>query len=943
MVTTYDQNLKAHVTTDANKKVRHIRHSQEFFISNKKTPSLSGIEYLQTISDSLQIPKEQLKSIQKKVSFLEPREQGIEYQLNEEKQLFDSTTISYYQTYKNVPVWRKGLSVKIKQNPYRVVGATINTEDELEGTLPSKSIIERYKRRSNLISSSKSKRLTARQQEDNTSFILNALGIGKGMKFRAKKSEGPRKKLILEPLNGRLFIYKYDSTKRYAGNADPPDEKQMKEKNSLEAHGPAFIKIPPISGQIQNGRAYLVAEIIFKYPLGSRDEMVWLVLIELETNSILYIEPMTLGVNGLVFRRDPIVKTGDLTITSDKGNTILNPHRDNLTLNDLDSPSGGTQDLRGTFVVIQDIEFPGITPPTALNGTDFTYEVRTNNFSAINAYYHQTELFRTIESLGFPHRTYFDGTNFPIPVDHRGVNSTNCPNGDCINAHWSSNGRGGTDHLCYALCDTTNFANPLGRAVDPWVHWHEMGGHGTLGDFVDSGSFGFAHSAGDGLAAIQMDPESALRGKPERFRYAPFRPFTTERRFDRDVAAGWAWGGGTNDDGDYGSEQILATCHFRIYRSIGGDHENLGRRLFASRMATYLILRTISNLTPGTNPDDAEIWCEEMQDTDLEDWTSEGISGGAYNKVIRWAFEKQGCYQPAGAPSPVTTAGSPPEIDVYINDGRNGEYEFQAIHWHNMSMWNRSNPDGLSGHQNGREGVTNHMYGKVKNRGTSAAKDVNVRSFHCLPGAGLRWPADFTEMSPIGGLTLPSLGANNTEEITVGPFEWTPNVNVHGHDCALMVVSTEGDPSNIDNLTGSEIIEEWRLVPNDNNVGQRNVVIVPGGGGGEGLMQGLHKHVFFVGNSLPRKAIMELKVELPALLTTTGWKLNFEGIDDNNEVELKPGEKRKIVIDLVAGNDFTKDQVRNSTDRNITIYLYGNDMSLGGMTYQLDPDMKESL
>jgi len=255
MVTTYDQNLKAHVTTDGNRKVRHIRHSQEFFLSNEKTHSLSGIEYLQTISDSLQIPKEQLKSIQKKVSFLEPREQGIEYQLNEEKQLFDSTTISYYQTYKNVPVWRKGLSVKIKQNPYRVVGATINTEDELEGTLPSKSIIERYKKRSSLVASSKSKRLTARQQEDNTSFILNALGISKRMKFRVKKSEGPRKKLILEPLNGRLFIYKYDSTKRYAGSADPPDEKQMKEKISLEAHGPAFIKIPPVSDQIQNGRA----------------------------------------------------------------------------------------------------------------------------------------------------------------------------------------------------------------------------------------------------------------------------------------------------------------------------------------------------------------------------------------------------------------------------------------------------------------------------------------------------------------------------------------------------------------------------------------------------------------------------------------------------------------------------------------------------------------
>jgi zinc metalloprotease ZmpB len=108
----------------------------------------------------------------------------------------------------------------------------------------------------------------------------------------------------------------------------------------------------------------------------------------------------------------------------------------------------------------------------------------------------------------------------------------------------------------------------------------------------------------------------------------------------------------------------------------------------------------LRNLTPVTNPSNAEQWCEEMQDTDLEDWTSEGLSGGAYNKVIRWAFEKQGSYQPAGAPTPVTTAGAPPAVDVHINDGRNGEYQFQAVHWQNMSMWNRNSPDGLPGHQN---------------------------------------------------------------------------------------------------------------------------------------------------------------------------------------------------------------------------------------------------
>jgi zinc metalloprotease ZmpB len=539
-------------------------------------------------------------------------------------------------------------------------------------------------------------------------------------------------------------------------------------------------------------------------------------------------------------------------------------------------------------------------------------------------------LFRVIEDLGFPISSYFDGTTFPIPVDHRGLGSQ-------INAHWVPNGTGGTDHMCYALCDMTNPTEPLGRAVDPWVHWHEMGGHGTLGDHVGSGLLGFAHSAGDGLAAIQNDPESALRALPERFRYAPFRPFTIERRFDRPVPA-WAWGSPvvldamgnlvTGDDGNYGSEQILATCHFRIYRSIGGDHANVARRNFASRVVTYLILRTIGNLTAATNPIDAEVWCEEMQDTDLENWTSEGLSGGAYNKVIRWAFEEQGSY-----------SGNPPQVDVYIDDGRSGEYQFQAVHWHNTSMWNRNSPDGLSGHQNAVSGATNYMYVKVKNRGTSAASNVVVKGYHCLPGAGLTWPVDFTAMSPAAGLSVSSIGANSSQEVTLGPFEWVPNENVYGHDCVLMIASAAGDPSNVDNFTGTETIEEWRLVPHDNNIGQRNVTIVPGGGGGEALISAIDGAVFFAGNSFNRPARMELRVEMPKVLASRGWSLDLG--DGGEAFRLKPGEKRRIRLKLVAGNPFTTDDIRSTGDRDIKVDLYANDMVLGGMTYHLDPELNE--
>jgi zinc metalloprotease ZmpB len=35
----------------------------------------------------------------------------------------------------------------------------------------------------------------------------------------------------------------------------------------------------------------------------------------------------------------------------------------------------------------------------------------------------------------------------------------------------------------------------------------------------------------------------------------------------------------------------------------------------------------------------------------------------------------------------------------------------------------------------------------------------------------------------------------------------------------LMIVSATGDPRNVDTFTAGDVIPEWRLVPNDNNVG----------------------------------------------------------------------------------------------------------------------------
>lgn len=939
MPTFYDDQLKAQVTTDEHGGVTHIRHSQESYYSESNDPLEAARTYVRTFAGVLSLGESEVDQLHVPVQALEPLQQDVRYRLEGDKALFDGATISFAQTFFDVPVFRRGISIKIKQGPARVVAVANNVEADLRGELPGADPIERYQRLfrggagflPHVAPGEGEDTAIPDEVREAAAEARTALGLG-------QREESDEESLATGLLNGRFVAYRYNPQRRYAGTPGPdrPTPVGEDDRANHESGTPPLPDLPPVDDGIETGRTYLCAELIVRQSETPHGDLVWLVLRELETGSILYIECQTCFVNGLVFRIDPNVGSGDLTVTSGDGNAILQNHVSSEVLHHLNPPAGGVvQLLRGTYVSVQNVEAPAIAPPNRPPGANFDYVPRSDHFAAVNAYYHQTELFRRIADLGFPVATYFDGTTFPIPVDHRGHPGMDGL-GLAINAHWSPNGSGGTHHMCYALCDQTNLTEPLGRSVDPWVHWHEMGGHGTLGDHAGGGLLGFAHSHGDGLAALQMDPDSALRGVPQRFDYAPFHP-TLTRRFDRT----WPWGSAQDNGNDgYGAEQILATCHFRFYRSIGGDHPDAGRRRFASRAATYLILRATGELTPVTNPNNthpvtmafvpgrgAQLWCEELQDADLENWTSEGLSGGAYNKVIRWAFEEQGSY-----------GGLPPAVDVYIDDGRGGEYPFQHVHWANMSMWNRNTPDGLPDHQNAVSDTTNYFYARIRNRGTSASGTVTVQGYHCLPGAGLVWPNDFTTMTPAAGLTTPSVPANSSNEAVVGPFQWVPNENALGHDCVLMIATTAGDPSNVSHFTGSESIQEWRLVPNDNNVGQRNVTVVPGGGGLEALVSSMAGAVFVAGNNLTRHAVMELKVTMPTVLADRGWSLD---IDDVGRFQLKPGEKRTLQLRLVPGAAFTAADLRAAGDQRIDVRLLADGMELGGVQYTVDPDLKE--
>ncbi|MES9833404.1 MAG: choice-of-anchor D domain-containing protein [Candidatus Thiodiazotropha sp. DIVDIV] len=791
-----ETDLNATITRDDSGTIRALT----FADNNSSTPNnTSAKSHLRRLAGEIGIDIAELRELDRHATHAEPKKSGPSFHLADKKRFFDTTTYVYAQTYLNTPVWDAGITATRNDITGRIISIVNASKTGMDAELPPARDINRFRK---LFSAGESGPNSAKSSSKQTpgatttqlSEILGSCLDGYG--------EG-KERVTPELISGRFYVYQFDRARRQQDHLEPIQKQQKNPAELIEHEDLPTLPLPKLPDSIKEGSWHLVAELIIRLPYEGH-RMNWRLLVSVATGDILYMRALTSHVNGLVFTYDPIVSTGDTANDASQSNAVLNPLRDDVELLGLDPAVGGTQSLSGEYVQVINVHNPNIAPPTQPEGVDFDYDVRTDEFLAVNAYYHNDRFFRLVQDLGFPLDTYFDGTSFPINVDHRGFSGSN--NGHCI-------GDGdGIDHTCYGRIDNTG-GTPTGNASDWYLVLHELGGHGILYDHVNSANFGFAHSAGDSFGMILNDPYSGWHngGNNDRFLLWPYSALG--RRSDRDPAAGWGWGG-TNDVGSYSSEQILSTTLFRAYRSIGGDSTALTRREFSAHLMAYLILRAVGTLSPGTNPNSPAGFLDALLTADAGDWTTRGLSGDAYAKVLEWSFERQDLND-----------GDPPLVDVYIDDGRSGEYEYLADHRATTTIWNRHQPDGAGIHQDPVIG-TNYAYVRVKNRGSSTANLVNVRGFHCKPLAGHVWPVDFKTMDTTE-IGAPSIQPADGEEIVVGPFAWIPNPNEDGDDSMMMVVSAEGDPDNADKYHAGRTIEDWRLVPNDNNISIRTVQLRP--------------------------------------------------------------------------------------------------------------------
>jgi len=899
--------LRATIRRDSQKIPRDIIHERHF-VSGARTARLAAREYLGKFGGLMGAKAEEFGNLNRRVES-EPTAAGVEYRFHAEKPQFDATTVAYHQTVFGLPIWEAGLAVHMKHAPFRIIGAQTTRHSNIEIEKPPAAAVARLKK-------------------------LDARALAKLLGIAANKTAFDAKSLRI--LRRRLMVYRYEKSKRAVRPARRTGSDKTK-KNTLDH---PTLRLPAVNRKIRQGRHYVVAALDFRTVSDLFGVLHWVALVEAKTLSVLYLRALVDHVCGLVFQADPKTLAGGPSRGASNG--ALNPFRSSVLLKGLNAPHAGTRSLTGNTIEIRDFDVPKIKPPKEPAGAAFDYSARTNDFAAVNAYYHCDRFFRLVEELGFPRGEYFKATTFPVPVDHRGRIETH--NGIEINARCLGNSIavGGILNLRFALADKRDLTHPLGLACDWRVVLHELGGHGTLWNHINYGLFHFAHSVGDSLAAILNDPDSYVRGNA-RFVTFPWLP-PLGRRHDRKITQGWAWGG-TKDLGvdhnrkvdpkGYQSEQILSTTHFRIYRAIGGDSQHLNMRRFAARFAAYLILRTVGSLTPAHPPHHAAAYAMALMMADAPDWTSEKQAGGAYAKVIRWAFEKQGLYQPRPRRGPVKREGAPPLVDVYIEDGRHGEYQYQPKFWNCRAIWNRRAADGGKDHQQPTAGTTNFAYVKIKNRGTTTAIGVTVRAFHHKSSAGYLYADDWTPMTT-AELPAPDVPPKSTGEVVVGPFEWEPSKT--GHDTMIMVVAAPGDPSNIDNFDRRKTIPEWRLVPHDNNIGLRNVFPVDGSGS-----NGLHAAFFglriHVKNPLGTRARIAVKSTFPPLLAKRGWGFKFIS-QGGDAFPLDAHAGRDIVMRLKPGKRFTASQLRNTGNRDIHVEVSADDIPIGGASYTLDPSAR---
>jgi len=530
--------------------------------------------------------------------------------------------------------------------------------------------------------------------------------------------------------------------------------------------------------------------------------------------------------------------------------------------------------------------------PTAVQSIDLTkpLALRSDALSAAHAYLRGDELFQRFTAYGISRNDYFKVARLPLILRHRAP-LRGARDGNTVNAQVRPDGVGpslaefpgpkpvdprpqlevsfGAASLrrrgFIDVAPKRPRSQPTGLAADPRWAWHEFChvlNYATFGKL----EFRFAHSAGDALAAIVADPDSAIRSR-EFSRHISFPWVSLGRRHDRDPQRGWGCCGRRNlarllastsrpdQRRGYFEEQLLSSALFRFYRAIGGDCTAVDDCRRASDYAVYLVFSAIQLFPQSVPVETMEGLVSRLMQMDSKtttwnvtaNWPEDAPArtvtrvGGCVHKVIRWAFERQGLYATDNPAATVEGTGKPPEVDIYIADARpekpgqppkgSGDYWPVPLDWGTTPQpWHASAA--------GIRIVGGQIIVTVRNRGSKIAKDVGVDVW-LWPTTGSAAEPQSLALNTIAGFIHATLvigsGGSPLQDVPdkgAVDFAFNPVGATVGTEYFVLAQATcDEDRSNADATVPAQaqpcatlstpLID---LVANDNNLGLRILV-----------------------------------------------------------------------------------------------------------------------
>ena len=386
--------------------------------------------------------------------------------------------------------------------------------------------------------------------------------------------------------------------------------------------------------------------------------------------------------------------------------------------------------------------------------------------------------------------------------------------------------------------------NPLdGHVVDEHIFWHEnVDGNLTFPDWMH-------FLAWHGEFVRRFDLWRQQFGYNPVAPWYPGRPLPSGPQFDADaglrnvyfpdnnhIPTYYTITGGTTSDpfgtqlklSDYATldaftESFEGSFHGQVHCNIG---VSLGS-FFETSGAGY------GSMCNASSPKDPMFW--------------------RWHGFIDLLYRNYCSFHPASCPSP---SPADPSADPWMADNptditNNGTVPSPPQHWISPDVWNRRAPvtttacvspadaygDLVTGggavrdcgtsadHENPVTGVTNYLYGTLRNTQPNAPNVVyaEVGVYYALASSGLTYPADFT-MIPDTRQFI-ALWTEPGTTTSIGPIPWTPPPlpPANDHYCLyLRVLSVQATPP----VEGSGIDTD---VANNNNLAWRNIKIVAPG------------------------------------------------------------------------------------------------------------------